>query len=134
MNKIGKIAVTTMTALLVGGAVPTAASASVVPKAMRGTWYAYNGSGSYFKTKYGKHSKMYISTSPTNGWYTILPKNTSTEGYSRVLTQRIAGKNRKVLLNATYWDMTNHGKGLKWFHSKLHHRYFGKLSDYAKPF
>lgn len=134
MNKTGRIFVTAMTSLLVGGTVSTTASASIVPKAMRGTWYAYNGSGSYSKVKYGKHSKMYISTSATKGWYTIMPKNTSSSTYSRVLTQRIAGKNRKVLLNATYWDMANHGKGQKWFHSKLHHRYFGKLSNYAKPF
>lgn len=135
MNKIMKITVTGITVLTLGGMTTTTASASLVPKAMRGTWYAYNGSGSWSKIKYKKHSKMYISAKANNGWYTVMPKNTSTETYSRVLTQKIAGKKRKVLLGATYWDMTtSHGEALKWFHSRLHHRYFANLSNYAKPF
>lgn len=138
MHKFSKIAVTTaMTVLLMGGAVPTTASASsVVPKAMRGTWYAY-GDGSYFlKEKYGKKSSMHIRKAK-HGWYTVMAKNTSTEGYRRVITQNVAGKKRRVMLMASYWDATYQWKDArseKWFHNKLHHSYVAKLKNYAKPF
>lgn len=91
MNKTGKIAVTAMTALLVGGSISTTASAATwhkgTPKALRGTWKrSYNDRGTKVTIRVDIASKSINIGRP--GW--------AAEKWSNLKYQKVGAGTYKV--------------------------------------
>lgn len=91
MNKMGKITVATMTALLVGGTVSTTASAATwhkgTPKALRGTWKrSYNDRGNKVTIQLAIASKSINIDRP--GW--------AAESWSNLKYQKVGAGTYKI--------------------------------------
>jgi len=91
MNKVGKIVVTAVTALLVGGTISTTANAATwhkgTPKALRGTWKrSYNDRGTKTTIRVAIKSKSINIGRP--GW--------ATENWSNLKYQRVGAGTYKI--------------------------------------